>query len=204
MAVGAGVSPVVDVAPVEEGIVLAVGHDELMKPLGGLHGKAHLRLALHTSPVVGEGRHIGGHGRHVRQLLPQLATGDGAIGQHPDGGIPADQGQLLLQMGQAVRHRVQIGHGTHRGVSAVGGGLGAAGHGLLIRKARLTKMYVYINETGTYHKRRGGNMNGRNTGAVMDFKRENSIPTGENTSAEYLGILKNDGHGHHLRMANFY
>ena len=55
---------------------------------------------------------------------------------------------------QAVRHRVQIGHGTHRGVSAVSGGLGAAGHGLLIRKARLTKMYVYINETGTYHKRR--------------------------------------------------
>mgnify|MGYP004534987845 len=47
-------------------------------------------------------------------------------------------------------------------------------------------------------------MNGRNTGAVLDFKRENSIPTGENTSAEYLGILKNDGHGHHLRMANFY
>ena len=45
-------------------------------------------------------------------------------------------------------------------------------------------MHVYINETGTYHKRRGGNMNGRNTGAVVDFKRENSIPTGENTSAE--------------------
>ena len=65
-------------------------------------------------------------------------------------------------------------------------------------------MYVYINETGTYHKRRGGNMNGRNTGAVLDFKRENSIPTGENTSAEYLGILKNDGHSYHLRMANFY
>lgn len=51
-------------------------------------------------------------------------------------------------------------------------------------------MHVYINETGTYHKRRGGNMNGRNTGAVSDLKRENSIPTGENTSAEYLGILK--------------
>lgn len=47
-------------------------------------------------------------------------------------------------------------------------------------------------------------MNGRNTGAVVDLKRENSIPTGENTSAEYLGILKNDGHGDHLRMANFY
>ena len=74
MAVGAGVSPVVDVAPVEEGVVLAVGHDELMKSLGGLHGKAHLRLALHTSPVVGEGRHIGGQSRQVRQLLPQLAT----------------------------------------------------------------------------------------------------------------------------------
>ena len=100
MAVGAGVSPVVDVAPVEEGIVLAVGHDELMKPLGGLHGKAHLRLALHTSPVIGEGRHIGGHGRHVRQLLPQLATGDGAIGQHPDGGIPADQGQRCSRWGR--------------------------------------------------------------------------------------------------------
>ena len=51
VAVGAGVSPVVDVAPVEEGIVLAVGHDELMKPLGGLHGKAHLRLALHLSLI---------------------------------------------------------------------------------------------------------------------------------------------------------
>ena len=47
-------------------------------------------------------------------------------------------------------------------------------------------------------------MNGRNTGAVSDLKRENSIPTGENTSAEYLDILKNDGHGDHLRMANFY
>ena len=67
-----------------------------------------------------------------------------------DGGVPPDGGQLLVQGLRAVRHGVQVGHGADSGVAPRGGGGGAGGHGFLIRKTRLPKMDVYINEAWDY------------------------------------------------------
>ena len=61
MSVGAGISAVVDVAAPQQGIVLAVGHDQLAEALGLQHGAAHHITILNALSVVGEGHRVGGH-----------------------------------------------------------------------------------------------------------------------------------------------
>ena len=61
MSVGAGISAVVDVAAPQQGIVLAVGHDQLAEALGLQHGAAHHVAVLNALSVVGEGHRVGGH-----------------------------------------------------------------------------------------------------------------------------------------------
>ena len=101
--VGTGKGPVVDApALLEQGFVLAVGHDGLVQLLCQLHGPAHHALGLDAFAVVGEAGHIRGHGGHVRQRLPGLAAGDGAVGVDMDPGIPANNVQLSIQMFPAV------------------------------------------------------------------------------------------------------
>ena len=127
-----------------------MGHDQLPKGLRPPHGGAHHLVPLHPVAVVGKGNHIGSHGLHVRQGLPLLPHGDGAVGHHLNDGIPADDIQLCLQMGQIVGAGVQIGHGAHGGIPAPGRGPAAAGYGFLIRKTRLAEVHVHICETGKY------------------------------------------------------
>ena len=55
--------------------------------------------------------------------------------------------QLDLEGWQAVGHGFEIGHGAHGGVAAGGGSRRAGVNGLLIRKTRLPKMNMNINET---------------------------------------------------------
>ena len=148
VAVGFGVGALVDIAAPEEGIVFTVGDDELAQGPGALHGLPHETGILHPVAVVGEGDHIRRHGLQIGQLPSGLVHGDGAVGAHVDHGVPADDGQLLLQMLPAVRHRVQVGHGADGGVSAPGGGAGAAGDGFLIRKARFAQVHMHIAKTG--------------------------------------------------------
>ena len=148
MAVGRGVGAVVDIAAPEQTVVLAVGHDQLAQGLGALHGLPHHAVVLDAVAVVGEGHDPGRQGLQVRQRPALFAHGDGAVGAHVDRSVPADDGQLLLQVLPAVRHRVQVGHGADGGVAAPGGGAGAAGDGLFIRKARLAQMHMHIAKTG--------------------------------------------------------
>ena len=148
VATGPGVGPVVDVAAVEEAVVLAVGGDDLAQALGFLHGRTHHVLALDAPAVVGEARHIGGHGGQIRQGLALLAPGDGPVGGDVDHRVPPDQLQLLGQSLPAVGDGVQVGHGADLGEAPPGGGTGTGADGLLIRKSRLSQMNMYINETG--------------------------------------------------------
>ena len=61
VAVGLGVGAVMDIAAPQEGIVLAVGHDQLAQAFGLQHGAAHHVAVLNAFSVIGEGHHIGGH-----------------------------------------------------------------------------------------------------------------------------------------------
>ena len=53
VAVGLGVGAVMDIAAPQEGIVLAVGHDQLAEALGLQHGAAHHITILNALSVVG-------------------------------------------------------------------------------------------------------------------------------------------------------
>ena len=124
-----------------------MGHDELAQFLGLQHGLTHHVLRLNAAAVIGITADIRSHGGQIGQSFALLAAGDGAVRQNANVGGFADQIQLDFQMFGAVGHRLQVGHGTHGGVTAGGSGLSAGIDGFLIRKTRLTKMNVHINET---------------------------------------------------------
>ena len=148
VAVGFGVLTVVDVAAAKEVVDLAVGDDHFAQGLGLHHGRAHHIVTLHAPPVVGEGDALARHALHVGQLLPRLAYGDGGVGVDVDDGVLFDDGGLFSQMLYRIGDGVQVGHGTHSGVAACRRRARARGDGLLIRKARLTKMHMHIAKTG--------------------------------------------------------
>ena len=91
-----------------------------------------------------------------------------------DRGVPGDDLPLDVQGLQTVGDRVQVGHGAHVDVPAPGGGEGAGADGLLIRKPRLSKMNMNINETGKH----GGMMeiNDGGAGGVQPPGNRNNAP----------------------------
>ena len=109
-----------------------MGHDEFPQGLGPQHGLAHGLLGLDPFAIVREGHHMGGQPLQVGQGLPLLPHGDGAVGVDVDRPVPADEVQLGLEVFQAVRHRLQVGHGADGGESPVGRGPGAGGDGLFV------------------------------------------------------------------------
>ena len=146
--VGAGVRPVVDIAAPQQAVVLAVGRPYFPQAAAFLHGLPHDALRLDAPSVVGEGDHIRGHTGQIRQMFPLLAHSDRAVGVDMYRRRLRDQPLLERQRGAAVRNGVQIGHGGHVGKASVSGGHRAGADGLLIRKSRLSKMYMHIHETG--------------------------------------------------------
>ena len=146
--VGPGIVPVVDIAAAEESVVLAVGGDDLAQAFGFLHGGAHDIIPLDAAAVVGKSRHQGGQRRKIGQLLPFSPPGDGPIGHHPHPGTLPDPPELGLQMRRAVGGRVHVGHGADQAVAPPGRRPGARFDGLFIRKTRLSKMDMNINEAG--------------------------------------------------------
>ena len=122
VAMGLGVSAVVDVAAPQQVVDLAVGHNHLAQCLGPEHGGGHHFLRLHPLAVIGEGDAVGGHALQVGQALALLPQGDGTVGVDMDAGIPVNELLLLLEVGRAVGDRVQVGHGAHIGVAPPGGG----------------------------------------------------------------------------------
>ena len=120
--VSLGVSAVVDVAAPQQVVDLAVRHNHFAQRLGTEHGGGHHFFRLHPLAVIGEGNAAGCHALQVGKAFALLPHGDGAIGMDVDAGIPVNEQLLLFQMGGAVGDGVQVGHGTHIGVAAPGGG----------------------------------------------------------------------------------
>ena len=193
VAVLPGVGPVVDVPAAEEGIVLAVGGDDLVQPFGLRHGGAHQLRALDPPAVVREPRRIRGHGFQVRQGLALLPPGDGPVGVDMDHRVPADDLQLLLQVLPAVRHRIQVRHGAHVGEAPPGGCQGAGADGLLIRKSRLSQMNVHINETGKHCGIMKINGNGGSGGLQPLGNGNDTAVTDENVGQMKGPVHKNTG-----------
>ena len=90
------------------------------------------------------------------------------VGQHADERAAPDGRQLGLQVLGAVRHGVEVGHGADGGEAAASGRERAALHRLLIRKSRLSKMYMHIGETGKKE-------------TVIEFKNRNALAGGDIT-----------------------
>ena len=148
MAVGAGVVSVVDApATGQQGFILAVGHDGLVQFFGKEHGLPHHLPGLDAPAVIGESGNIRRHGGKVRQGLPLFAAGDGAVRIDVDPGTAGNGAQLRLEGLPALRHGLEVGHGAHGSVAAGGRRRGAGCNGLFIRKTRLPKMNMDINET---------------------------------------------------------
>ena len=96
MVVVPGVVAIVDVAAVQEGIVLAVGHDDFLQLLSLDHCGFHQLPALDAPAVVGKGHHIGRHALQVCQLFALFTHGDGAVGEDADHAVLPNDVQLLL------------------------------------------------------------------------------------------------------------
>ena len=77
-----------------------------------------------------------------------FADRDRPVGMHMDEGVLLDERALEIQRVDTVGDRVQVRHGGNVGKAAVRGSQRAGADGLLIRKSRLTKMNMNINETG--------------------------------------------------------
>ena len=113
-----GVVAVVDVATVQQAVVLAVRRHRLSELSGKRHCLPHPLLRLHPSPVVRKGADVRCHFLQRRQLLSLLPDGQRTVRIHRDHRIPPDGVHLLPQVGKAVRHRIQIRHGAYRRVAA--------------------------------------------------------------------------------------
>ena len=82
---------------------------------------------------------------HLMLVIPNIIDPSVPIG--PDFGMARDQLLLNAQVLQTVRHRAQVWHGAHRRVSSGGRCRCPGGDCLLIRKTRLPKMHMHIDET---------------------------------------------------------
>ena len=146
--VGAGPGAVMDAAAVQQGIVLAVGGDQLAERPAALHGLAHHPRILHAVPVIGKGADQRGKTFEVRKLLPLFVHADGAVGKDRHDGVPGDPLPLRPELFRAVRHGVQVRHCADCRITAVSGGETAAENRLFIRKTRLAKVHMHIAEAG--------------------------------------------------------
>ena len=143
-----GVFAVVDISALQKVVDFAVRGDDLAKFLCLDHRAAHHILALYPSSVIRKRNGFLGKPRHIGKLLALLAFGDRRIGIDRYGCVFCDDIQLRFQRLFAIRHRGQIGHRTHRGISAVRRRHRPGLDGLLIRKTRLSEVHVHITETG--------------------------------------------------------
>ena len=60
-----GIFAVVDIAAVQQTVVLAMGDDQFAEISGAAHGLQHDLIGLYAAAVVGKARDIGRHGLHV-------------------------------------------------------------------------------------------------------------------------------------------
>ena len=146
--VGAGIRTVVDVAAAEQGIVLAVRGKDFAEAAALGHRLAHHALGLHAASVVGKGDDVWRHARKVCELLALFADRDRPVGVNMDERVLLDERALKIQRIDTVGDGVQVRHSGNVGEAAVRGSQRAGADGLFIRKSRLSKMNMNINETG--------------------------------------------------------
>jgi hypothetical protein len=148
MAVRAGVFAVVDIAPVQQRIVLAVRGNQAARRFDSPHGPAHVVFLLNAAPVVGKPGDFSGECPVVRQFpTALLSDGDATVGQNGDERGISDEFKLALKMRRAVRRRLDVGHGADKRKAAARRGRRGRRNRLLIRKSGLPQMNVHICES---------------------------------------------------------
>ena len=140
--VGAGIRAV------EKSIVLAVRGKDLAEAAALGHRLAHYALGLHAASVVGKGDDVLRHACKVCELLALFADRDRPVGVNMDERVLLDERALKVQRVDTVGDGVQVRHSGNVGKAAVRGSQRAGADGLFIRKSRLSKMNMNINETG--------------------------------------------------------
>ena len=148
VSMGRTVSAVMDVTAFQQFIYLAVGHNHFSQAFCLLHSLLHHFPALDTPSVVGESGNIRSHFLQVCQDFPLLPYGNRTVRINMNGRRVFNQLSLHLQIFQAVRHGLQIGHGTHTGVPASCTSRRSGFDCFLIRKSRLSEMYMHITKAG--------------------------------------------------------
>ena len=98
--------------------------------------------------IIGKSNNSRCHAIQISKLLPLFIHSNAPVRKNLDTGILTDDLPLLLQVFHAVRNRIQIRHGTYGCITASRPGHGTGTDRLLIRKTRLTKVYMHIRETG--------------------------------------------------------
>ena len=137
-----------DVAAAEKSIVLAVRGKDLAEAAALGHRLAHYALGLHAASVVGKGDDVLRHACKVCELLALFADRDRPVGVNMDERVLLDERALKVQRVDTVGDGVQVRHSGNVGKAAVRGSQRAGADGLFIRKSRLSKMNMNINETG--------------------------------------------------------
>ena len=200
MPVGAGIRAVVDVAAAEQGIVLAVRSKDLAEAAALGHRLAHHALGLHAASVVGKGDDVWRHARKVCELLALFADRDRPVGVNMDERVLLDERALKIQRVDTVGDGVQVRHSGNVGEAAVRGSQRAGADGLFIRKSRLSKMNMNINETGKQNHI--GNINSNSIiGTENTIANRNNFPVRKKhirqmkyALRENLCVLQNTAH----------
>ena len=156
VSMSAGVNTVVNVAAVTQGQIFTVRDDRQLQPPRDAHRLPHQRRVIQSHPVIAKTDDIGRHRRKICQPFALFAGGDGAVRPDINAGVFFDDGSLDVQIFQSIRHRVQI---RHREDMSVTGGCRrhrAAQNRFLIKKSRLSQMYMHIHKRGDCQKWRCG------------------------------------------------
>ena len=144
-----GSDTLVDLALVDQGLVLAVVHDRMAKLDGVVHDTAHHAGVLDTAAVIGEGD--GAMCVHVAHLgedlaLEALRAGAGDV----DVAVVDFLGARLdvLHAGGGVGDGLGVGHAADVREAAVERSARTGGDVLLVLEAGLTQMDVDVHQTG--------------------------------------------------------
>ena len=147
-----GGDALVDLAGVDQALVLAVVHDGAAELYGVVHDAAHHAGVLDAAAVVGEGHGaVGAHVAHLGEHLALEAAGARAGHVHAAhagrGGAVADE----LDAGGGVGDGVGVGHADDVGEAAVHRGAAAGGDVLLVLEAGLPQVDVDVDQAGHEH-----------------------------------------------------
>ena len=147
MPVTRGIFSGVDIAAVQQGIVLAVCGKNFACFADFLHCLTHLFVTLYTASIIRKTADITGNFFISRKLLPVFANRDRAVGNDLYTGILTNCVKLSGKIFGTIRYGIQVRHGADSNIATFCGGICAAFDALLIKKSRFSQMHMNINET---------------------------------------------------------